>query len=325
MKRAQSRPSVAILGCGAVGKALAVELLARGSPVRAAGIWVWSRRRRSVSRLRALVEEMERGSARRVRELASPEQALVDADVVLLSVADGGLGATTKALARGDGSLRGKTVLFTNGWWPVEILAPLQRRGCAVGRMHPLAPVPDGAEHLALTGAWFGLEGDTRALAAARRIVRGIRGRVLLLRPVRGAYHAGASLLGGGLVALLKLAEDAMASSVRSRSDLREALTDFVEQIAWNVYLLGPEGAVTGALARGSETLVDGHLRALHLHPEAKRLYRCLGGPILKLARRRGSIDASNHQRLTALLNRSRSRKEAREGRPRRRLDESRR
>lgn len=236
--------------------------------------------------------------------LAKPGEALDEADVVILCVADSALEVMVGALAEGRQALRGKVVLFTNGYHPLDSLAALRRLGCAVGRLHPLASIPAGEIHGALVSSSFGIEGDARALRAARRLVRAIQGRPLLLRGRRGAeaYHAGASLLSGGLVALFHLAERVMTNAVDSPEQLRAALGEFAGKTLMNTSFLGPSEALTGALSRGSEPLVRGHLAALGRVPPARELYRVLGEVMLDLARARGSIRVGEARRLRALL-----------------------
>lgn len=221
---------------------------------------------------------------------------------MLLCVADDAFAPLARELARD--VLHRQVVLFTNGYLPVTCLAPLRRRGCAIGRLHPLAPIPSGLEHTTLMQS-FAIEGDARAVLAATKIIRGIEARALFLKKRRGAaqaYHAGASLLSGGLVALFHLAEQVMSSSVSSRAVLNDALYDFAETTLWNTCWLGPKQALTGALSRGSEPLVRGHLAALGSSPEIHQLYCLLGRTMLDLAQARGSIDEKEAHRLRALL-----------------------
>lgn len=306
MKRAASRPRVAILGCGPVGKALAVELLdsERAAPLRSE-LRVWSRSGRSRAALRRLLVRQDRKNARRLRLFPSAGEAFADADLVLLCVADDAIQSVARELAESRQAFHGQVVLFTNGYLPLACLAPLRRRGCAIGRLHPLAPIPSGQEFITLTMAPFAIEGDARAVQVAKRLVRGIEGDPLFLTKRRGAaqaYHAGASLLCGGLTALFYLAEQVMSESVSSPAALRDALADFADITLWNARVLGPEKALTGALSRGSETLVRGHLAALKSVPAALELYRLLGGTMLELGHARGSIDFSESLRLRALL-----------------------
>ncbi len=200
---------------------------------------------------------------------------------------------------------------MTSGYQPLERLSPLRRVGHPVGRLHPLSPIPPGTGRTATDAVLFdvayGIEGDGRAARAARSLIelellRGnsfsLVGRPSALR----AYHAGASLLSGGLVALFHLAEQVMAGSVRRPGQLRAALAQLAWDTLFNVEQDGPALALTGALARGSDELVRGHLRALQRAPRALEAYRVLGVTMLELARSRGSIDASTQRRLARLL-----------------------
>lgn len=313
MKRTSSRPRVAILGCGHVGKALAVEFLdsERPSPLRGE-LRVWSRSRRSVGALQRLIRGQHPKNARRLRVHASAGEALADADVVVVCVADGALASLVKDLGRARDAFHRQVALLTSGYLPLTRLAPLRRRGCVIGRLHPLAPIPSGLELTALTMASFGIEGEARAVQAATKLVRGIEGAPLFLTTARGAaqaYHAGASLLCGGLTALFHLAEQVMGDSVRSRSALRDALADFAATTAFSAQVLGPRKALTGAVSRGSEPLVRGHLRALRKVPAARDLYRLLGATMLELGYARGSVDREERHRLGAILARKRLRR----------------
>ena len=311
MKRAKSRPRVAILGCGHVGRALAVELLdtkRRPAPFRGE-LRVWSRSPRSLERLRKLLEPQTR---RPWQVASSADEALAWADVVLVCLADEAIAPLARRLAENDRAIHRQVVLMTNGYLPLSSLGRLRRRGCAVGRLHPLAPVPTDRELNALCMAAYALEGDARAVRSAKELVGNMQGLVLLLGRRRGSaqtYHAGASLLSGGIVALFHLAERVMSRSVSSRAALRDALDDFAEKTLDNIYACGPREALTGALSRGSESLVRGHLQSLRKVPEALALYRLLGGTMLELAHARGSIDTRELRRLGALLGRRRDSK----------------
>jgi len=299
----RSSARVAILGCGAVGRALASELAdpnpAFGREPFEGELVLWSR---TGARARRALAECHPESLGRVRAAPSLAAAVQDADVVLLCVADSALATVLRAAARARAAARGTAVwLVTSG---SQELAPLRARvprGSALGRLHPLVPVPEYS--MGLLFDFFGIEGDARALRAARALVRCWNGNTLALRGGHAArYHAGAALLGGGLIALYAMAEELMAPAVRSRRALRKALEQYVNSNTSNAEVLGPSRALTGPLARGAEATVRAHLRALGSVRHARAAYRALGEVMLDLARRRGSLDASAERRLRRLL-----------------------
>jgi len=293
-----------------VGTALASQLL-RAPRVLRGRLLVWSR---SASSRRALTGALLREGLdveRRVRVLSSPEQALVGTDVVLLCVADPALATLAGTLARASHGARRPVVLHTSGYMGLDCLRPLRRRGFRVGRMHPLHPFPTESPVQDLRGTFHALEGEPAAVRAAERLVASFAGHTFRLGDGAHAardYHAGASLVGAGVLALQHLALETMEPCVRpsSRPVLREALAEFIRQNASNAARSGPRQALTGALSRGAEELVRGHVRALARVPHAREAYAVLGEVALELARERGSLDAAAHQRLRALLRRKR-------------------
>jgi predicted short-subunit dehydrogenase-like oxidoreductase (DUF2520 family) len=287
---------VSILGCGSVGRALTLGLTASTSDAPAA-IRLWSRRSR---RANALVAEVPRWDRPPTVRAFQAVDALLDAPIVLLCVADEGYEELAATLGAALAATRATpTVLIASGFVPLAVLDPLVKVGATPGRFHPLAPVLPKGDPRALTA--FALEGPPRALRDGRRLARALGGRELLLRTGKGlseSYHAGAALLGGGLVALLAEAEAAMAPSVRSRTNLREALVAFAGEVLRNVSADGPARALTGPVARGSEALLGGHLQALARHPRARAAYRQLAASMLELAR----LEPAVARRLQRLL-----------------------
>ena len=273
---ARRRP-IAVLGCGAVGSALAVGLAAAGEE-----LVLWSRRA-------ARARSTARRAGRRVRVAESPEAALAQASLGLLCLPEEVQLELVGRLAPG-----GAPVLLTvSGGAP---LAPLARRarGRSVGRLHPLVPVLAGARVDTFHGMPFGLEGPPAALRGARRLCRELAGSPLELRPGRAArYHAGAALLGGGLVALLALAEAAQAPAVRQPRRLRPALAAFAARNLAQYAAHGASGALTGPAARGAAASVRAHLAALAGVPGAREAYRVLGLTMVALAARRGTAAPS--------------------------------
>lgn len=297
------RARIAVLGCGAVGSAFARELLrARPTPLEGR-LGLWSRSTASVARLRNTLAARDRG---RIERRTEPFEALDPSALLLLCVAEPALEEVARALGRAP-RRAAPVVLVASGSAPLGPLSFLRRRGFALGRLHPLVPVPRGGA-ARLAGLPFGVEGDARARRAAEALVAVLGGLPLRLRGRASdarAYHAGAALLGGGLVALLDLAARAMAPALRARpAELRRALALFAARGLDNVERLGPARALTGPVARGAEDTVRGHLAALAHTRHAAEAYRVLGAVMLDLARARGSLDAAGERRLRALLGR---------------------
>ena len=193
-------------------------------------------------------------------------------------------------------------ILHTNGLLGTGCLAPLRDLGFPVGRLHPFVAVARATPLLPGESS-FGISGDPRAASSARGLVRWMDGRALRISSQdSGAYHAAASLLGGGLVALHELANRVLARSIIGRERRRKALSGLSWSVLLNIDTVGVGRALTGALARGAEDIVRGHVEVLRVEPRALEAYRVLGAVMLELARTRGSIDAATERRMRRLL-----------------------
>lgn len=288
---------IAILGLGAVGTALARGLAAGGVQVR-----LWSRkpatRRRAIQSLRGRVRA-------RAKVAATASEAIAGARLVLLCVPEPALAGLVAGLRFQGGSV---VLLTLSGVAALEPLARRLPKGAVLGRFHPLCPVLARRAPTSFRGMPFGLEGPPPARRAGRALCRRLGGEVLELTGADPeGYHAGAALLGGGLVALHALATRAMAGAVRSPAQLSRALHAFAVRNADNVARLGPAAALTGPVARGAEENVRRNLRALARIPQGREAYRALGLTMFALAERRGGVASARHARLRRVLARGKS------------------
>lgn len=286
---------IAILGLGAVGTALANGLAEDGAVLR-----LWAR---NSSRRRRASRSLGRGA--RVRVLARATEAVEGARLVLLCVPESALLELLGGLA-----VRGRLPLFftVSGLVALEPLAEGLADRARLGRFHPLCPVLARGAPTSLRGMPFGLEGPPAVLRAGRALCRRLGGTPLELTGADPeGYHAGAALLGGGLVALQALAQAAMSGAVRAPSELRRALRAFAVRNADNVAQFGPAAALTGPIARGAEENVRRNLRALARVPQGAEAYRALGLAMVALAEQRGDVEPARHARIRRVLARGRS------------------
>ncbi len=266
-------------------------------------LWLWSRRSKSVDTLRA---DLARFPVR-VRVLADPDGALEASEVVLVCLPDAQIVPLANRLARAFSPRRRRlpVVLHTNGLLGAEALEALRKKGAAVGKLHPLWAANPQLVLISLGTVSFGIEGDPRAIRVARAIIRSVGGRPVPLGKGSGpGYHAAASLLSGGIVAVYELADRIFERAVPSLDARRRAiaLDMLAKSSLFNVWMYGTRTALTGALARGAEDTVRGHLLALRRVPNALEAYQVLGRTMLELARAHGSIDARTHRRLARLI-----------------------
>ena len=236
-----TRLSCAIVGAGRLGRALAAAL-------RAAGV--------------AVDGPLGRGSDGG------------EAEVVLLCVPDGEIGAAAALLAPRPGRLVGHCSGALG-------LAPLAGREAF--SLHPLMTVTgDGGAPFA--GAAAAVDGATpRARAVATALARRVGlAPVAVAERDRAAYHAAASIASNFLVTLEAAAERLAASAGVDRA----ALVPLVRATLDNWAALGAERALTGPLVRGDEATVARQRGAVaERAPELLELFDALADATRQLAR----------------------------------------
>jgi predicted short-subunit dehydrogenase-like oxidoreductase (DUF2520 family) len=291
VRRARARktraPSIAILGAGAVAAAFARSLADAGVRVH-----LWAR---SGARARAVAK----AAGRRVATVSSLLE-LADERVVLLCVSDAGIPDLARRLATALPAGRGRVALHTSGYLDMCALESLARAGWSTGSLHPLLALPAGKKNASLDGAFFAVEGSLAARREGARLARALHGEILALgSAAKPGYHAGAALLGGGLVVLLDVAERMLARALGEPVLARRALASLARSVLDNVAELGPARALTGPAARGDAERIAGHLRELRaLSPEDATLYRTLVRRMLVLARSRGALGPAERRRV---------------------------
>jgi predicted short-subunit dehydrogenase-like oxidoreductase (DUF2520 family) len=213
--------------------------------------------------------------------------ALRQAAVALLAVPDAAIGSVAEQLG-GEGVIGSRhAVLHLSGLLDRGALAALASTGAALGSFHPLQTVSDPASAPErLRGAYAGIEGDERALAAGRGLAEALGMTPVAIPPVaKPAYHAGATFAANYTVVLAAVAERLATSAGVSPAVARRLYLPLIRGAATNLEI-GPVAALTGPVRRGDAETVAAHLKALP--PGDRELYLLLAREALRLAREAG-------------------------------------
>src|SRR5271154_1602824 len=263
-KRA-AKPSITSVSAGNQASGLAIAL-------RGAGYGIGQ-----------VVSHGQGGSLRRARRLAgkvgasavSGTRAEIRGEVVWFCVPDGAIASAAESLKE---SLdwKGRIALHSSGALSSDELVELRRRGAAVASVHPLMTFVGGSRP-ALAGVPFAIEGDQKAVRAARAMVLDLRGRSFSIQKRhKAAYHAWGMFASPLVTALLAISERvAVAAGVR-RKAARERMLPILRQTLANYAALGAPGAVSGPIARGDVDTVKKHLSVLRAIPDAREVYTAL-------------------------------------------------
>ncbi len=186
--------------------------------------------------------------------------------LLFLAVRDDALETLARDLAKAEPALpRGTVVLHLSGALGLDVLAPLAALGLAVGSCHPLQTFTGSPEDAGrFRGAAFAVDGEGEGRAAAERVARTLGGRPVAVPPgSRGLYHLAASLGANGLTGLVAASRDALVAAGLDPEEALRALGPLLRTALEEAIRRGPEAALTGPVARGDETTVERHRRAL--------------------------------------------------------------
>lgn len=267
-----------MVGGGRLGGALALALSQHRWPVS-----VLSRTDEGRSRVRALG-----------LKVATPKD-MAQARVALLCVPDKAVPEVAREMARTLG--RGAALVHCAGALSLEALG--SPRGHPLGSFHPLCAISDPRDSLA--GHSVAISTRSRTLKAVlRQMAKDLELPTLEVpENRRAAYHAGAVLSAGAMVALMSVAVEALRHASIPEEAALQALLPLMRSAARGMEARGLSRGLTGPVARGDAGVVAAHLAALP--PEASEVYRLLSQRALRLAAARLPAEALDD--LTKLLN----------------------
>jgi predicted short-subunit dehydrogenase-like oxidoreductase (DUF2520 family) len=286
------KPSVAIVGAGKVGSALAVLLHRRGYPI--GGI-----ASRSLASALRLAEKLCAPATNRPSDITSK------AEVVFITTPDRVIRTVANQIYEQNGFKSGQTVFHTSGADLADEVGVARKAGAWAASLHPLqsfATVQMAMENL--PGSYFALEGDAEAQPIAEQIVRDLEGRSFTIaaqdKPI---YHASACIASNYLVSLIHLATGLYPRFGLSREESFQALLPLIRGTLNNIGQLGPTEALTGPIVRGDAPTLALHLdRLARIGSAELELYCQLGLYTVKIALEKKSITPEQGDELVDLL-----------------------
>jgi predicted short-subunit dehydrogenase-like oxidoreductase (DUF2520 family) len=183
------------------------------------------------------------------------------ARAVMLAVPDRAIASVASDLAQLRVIEPGMLVFHCAGALDASTLAPCAKQGALTASLHPLTSFADPAalvEHF--SGVFCITEGDAAALDQLEPVFAGLGGRIArLASSAKAAYHAGAVLASGYLVATMAAALAAEQVAGIDAARAREMLEPLMRVSIDNALKLGPMAAMTGPLVRGDDAVVRQH------------------------------------------------------------------
>jgi len=278
---------VTIVGAGAVGRALARRLAARGFRIAA----VVSR---NAADARALADRVADDAGSRPTAAASVDALPGATRLVMLCVPDDAVPEVAAALADVDHPWPDTLAAHTSGALTTEALAPLAHRGASTLSFHPVQTFTARTPPSAFDGIVVTVEGDAAAQSVGEAVAARLGAQpVRVSRVEKARYHSAAALASNGLVALMAAVRDVLATADIEGDTAAAFVRPLVTETWRNLQAQSPEEALTGPVARGDRGTVRAHLAALSATaPHLVGLYVELAGEMLRLAERDGRLSA---------------------------------
>ena len=288
----EARPPVAVIGAGAMGRALALRLVERGYPLRAV-----------LSQTRAHAEELARSAG---AGIASDDFSQLPDDVclVVIAVTDAALVNVAELLTGMAHPWRETVVMHTSGALSAAALEPLAKEGAATASFHPLQAVTPSSGSDVLDHAYVGLEGDDRAVAAGIELAVGLGMRYIVLSSdAKARYHLAATMASNFFVTLMGMVQEVLASLDINREDGFAMMEPLLRGTLDSLASASPEEALTGPVARGDLETLRMHGQALREHlPQLVPAYAALTVEAVRLAVRSGKLDPERAEEVLGLM-----------------------
>jgi predicted short-subunit dehydrogenase-like oxidoreductase (DUF2520 family) len=228
-----------------------------------------------------------------------------EGELVLIALPDDHIGEMAARLRREGHLAPGTVLVHFSGIHPAAILLGEEGPLLHALAIHPLQSFADAVMGVRqLPGSPCSVEGEEALLPLAEALATDLGGIPFRITAERKPlYHAAACVASNYLVTLVDTASEIMAACGFSREDAFHLLTPLLRGTGKNLSALGPELALTGPIARGDLRTVRKHLQALtELPPEISEIYRVLGQRTVALAKRRGTLEGGEAEKILALL-----------------------
>ena len=267
-----SRPTLAFIGAGRAGSALAQALADAGHDVVA----VHSRTAAHAARVAASVG---------AHVVPSALAAVRAADITFVTVPDAEITLVAATVAASGAALRGRSLVHCSATHGPEALAALRLNGARVGAFHPLQALAGVASSPLLRGSSFAVEAEEPLRSTLLGLVADLGGHAIdVSADGRALYHAAAVLAGNAPLALLARATSLLEEAGVPKDHAHRALVALLAGAVSNAREAGPGGALTGPVVRGDAATVARHLDVLQADPTTRELYRRLSLETLALA-----------------------------------------
>lgn len=271
------KPTIAIIGPGRAGSALARAAHMAGYTIAAIG-------GRNPDNVRHLADELG------ARACQTPATTIDLADLTILAVPDDVTAPLAADMVDALCSAAGKSAVHLSGAQNRDALESLAKQASLrTGVFHPMQTFRRGPQAVQnVAGSYFGIDADDPLRTQLEQLATDLHGHPFDLTGIdRALYHAAAVFAANYPMTLLAEAIGLATEAGLDESTARHGLATLLAGAANNLRELAPEDAVTGPAARGDEGTIAKHVAALSNDPALQRLYQLLADRTKLLVRKK--------------------------------------
>jgi len=263
------KPTIALIGPGRVGSAVAKKLYVAGY------------------QLTAIISRHHQRAIEACQFIGCPNDLATDqlassasAEVLLLAVPDDQIQSFAQQLRKSCESSKTPSLIHFSGLHPASIMQNSTMSEILLS-LHPLLPFASREKgYTALTQCPCAIESDTpQGILLGEELVTAIGGIPFTVAADKKVlYHAAACISSNYLVTLIAVARDLFIHCGIEKEQATPLLLPLMRAAFTNVEELGVEQGLTGPIVRGDIGTVTKHLDQLEKEaPEFRNIYRALG------------------------------------------------
>lgn len=285
MTKSKLKPKFAIVGCGKVGTALAINLGNVGYKLTGLNCATGDSIKRA-----SKVTGCQNFSLK-------PWDISKNTDIVFITTPDTVINEVYAEIAAHKGFSNDTIVLHCSGALSSTILNSSENyKNIYRGSIHPLQSfVSLEQTQNPFTKIIMSVEGDDKAVEYCRIISEDLGSTFIKIKTESKLfYHASAVVASNFLVTLLDFSFQLIEEAGVSKKDAFKILTPLINGTLSNVEKVGVRKALTGPIVRGDVDIVQEHLNVMKMkRPELVKLYKILGQNTVNIAIEHG-LDKSD-------------------------------
>lgn len=268
-------PAIGIIGAGALGTQLALNLYRAGFNVAVIAVKNKNKGSPLAKKIKAQI-------------VTNPAKVLSLASIIFVLTRDNEIFEIYKILAESKYIATSHYIGHCSGAMPALPIPSLFKKSIPLFSIHPMIAVPKNAaigdikQEISFKGIWWTFEGSPNARPLLKKIVQKLHGHFQEINAKdKPLYHAACVLSSNFIVTLLAASQKCLqfTNSTAGPAPKQKiaSLATLAQSSLSNSLKLPFHEALTGPFIRGDINVIKSHLEALQYMPEIKSLYATLG------------------------------------------------